>query len=721
MWWEQRSLLSCIAPPVKRTVTLTYNEYYKLSKSWEKNFLGEKQRKLQQTGYLETACDLWGDAGNPEHIIMRDLGRLAVAEYLSQRSYWRIGDCGQWLAIQKPSCTFLSPKFPETPTETEPKKEAVPAVIAPVVPGFGPANRTWEFEGRTDLESDLLIHLDKGHMVDRGGAFPGVVGKTKEDRSPLEIKAVAIMPVSADPCVYANTPENVETAIEERITKKEQECRLNESDNADLKRRIGNIGRTATAKVFTRKAIAEWVAENPLWECAKSGKWTNTRWQNAEGDVVTATVLKYQHKYSIKAEGMKHNKPPRLLIADGDAGQVMGCYAMACMEAIIKKHFPNCHVKGRAKKQAMNEIFKHLRFTPEELGGKGVTAYEGDGSAWDTKCSKTLRDATENVVVWHILDVLIDMVCMTSENADAMKQAMGKKKIRGTFEDKNKEAKRKFITFVINSIRRSGDRGTSILNWWVNMVCTMACLFLEPEIWVENPTVTELVDVSGELRKFKFVWEGDDSGGNTSPPMNSELQKMVEHNWRELGHDMKLFFRPDWINIVGVVCPFDNCGPLPDEWCPELPRAMQNSGLTTSSTATLAWAKNDAKTIKAVAASKAMSRALDFAGKLPTVSEKYLNYAEALGFRSFDPAEVESAELMFRHAVTEDALPTDLAERVREENGKVATGTERKRLRLCQWPATIDELAAFRDYSWDPENLMDVEGFRASLPATWRS
>ena len=182
---------------------------------------------------------------------------------------------------------------------------------------------------------------------------------------------------------------------------------------------------------------------------------------------------------------------------------------------------------------------------------------EGDGSAWDTTCSEELRNCLENPIAYHVASVLKVLMAQPDSWVDAHCQVSVLEELSMTFK-KNAELKR----YIIAAIRRSGHRGTSILNWWVNFVCWHAAIFEQPELFLDLE-VRYGDDHTGICRWLAAAFEGDDSILSTTPRIaeNSELYTSIMQRWERLGFNMEIFIRDKRALFTGYYIALDNDGP----------------------------------------------------------------------------------------------------------------------------------------------------------------
>lgn len=734
---------------IDRKIYLTLPEYRFLEVAFKRNVMGECKPHHTRVAMERAAEAQWKDAGAVDDLVMRTIAPYMVCRYLSQTTMpgcWtsfllRVseapglgwirhslgGHCSLRLRrrpyLDPPSWTSRqSPSGPSTdiPPPSAPPYDTVESFLAPDEPAGAQA------ENVDDSAVRFAAGLGNGNL-DLSQAFPGIIGTTQTPNDPKAVVGVLVFPVGKKPNVYTNCASNLEEAVRVRVKEKAQKCLLREKGHEALLERVGGTVRKFITCVLPESKLDEFRVANPLLEFTRSNKWSQARWDEGVKKMETTLEPRFQHAGQVKAEPMPEGKAPRMICADGDSGQVLSAYTIGCLEYCVKKYFPLATIKGRGKKLAMEQILGNMRMTPKEARRfhSGFTAYEGDGSAWDTKCSTTLRDCIENPMIKHILASHVRNGDVHPEWADALREVIGKPKLRIIMKNKKFQ---EYLDFTIDAIRRSGDRGTSILNWVINYVCTICAIFAHPWFIVQDPTVRIHRDLEGNMRFWVAAYEGDDSAAMTAPKISANFQKQIEDTWIVYGHQMKLVFSTTKINFVGNTCTFDRYGPLPELTCPDLARAMSNSGVSCSPGILQAWRDHDDSTVASIAVAKAVSRAYDFAGVLPTVSRKYLEYASSLLSRDRVALtgkvqdDYEGRELRIR--VTGDMhehvyLP-DVVREIEILNSEIHPDDELKRLHAIGHSATAAELAEFVDWQWTLDSIHDTSGFVGSLPATWR-
>lgn len=575
-------------------------------------------------------------------------------------------------------------------------------------PAAGPTPPTLDTPSTFDDDRNGAEAAEDGRTVVRGEVV-AVLGQNFDKTEPVNhIPVVGLMvgPCQQKPNVYAKTASNIKAAINERITKKAQAPNLSKAD----KERIGSVVRKSMMNgktgVFSKARVQEWACKHFDLEEIRSGKWSLERFRGAIGNLYAKEHPSYSFKADIKCECMPEGKAPRMLIADGDEGQLMALAVVKCFEELLFEHFEKRSIKHAAKKDAMDRVV-------QELKKKGAKAVEGDGSAWDTTCNVLIRSLIENPVLRRIFEILAEYGVIPSTWMEEHSKACEQKKLRLFFSNKFES-----MSATIDAIRRSGHRGTSCLNWWVNFVMWVCSVFKEPARFLDV-NVRKGVDLTGVIRWWNGCFEGDDSLCTMSPPMveGDKLSEVFLKFWKDGGFNMKIVFCSTRATFVGwhIGC-VD--GELTDFRCPELPRALANSGVSVSTEAVKVAKSECRKAANVLAAASALARAADFSGILPSVSNKYLEYAESVTTSDFHDRE------MSIRATGEDGIGAGtIRGMIKERNIGVSPQDELEVLAALGVSATSDEIATFQEYVWsmDPHVLTDYDSFRESLPPSWRT
>jgi hypothetical protein len=114
-----------------------------------------------------------------------------------------------------------------------------------------------------------------------------------------------------------------------------------------------------------------------------------------------------------------------------------------------------------------------------------------------------------------------------------------------------------------------------------------------------------------------------------------------------------------------------------------------------------------------------LARAYEFAGLSPTISTKYLRFYDSLPGKT----EVDHDLIMRTCGGDAEFREGDIVAQIINQNGAALDfdTSEIKRLEMVGFKCTEEELSQFSLRMWDYDLLYDWEGFRASLPQTWRS
>jgi hypothetical protein len=561
--------------------------------------------------------------------------------------------------------------------------------------------------GNTPMQAPVVdLELGGTRVLDTGSKYAAIVGQEKGSARMVngepDIVGAVLLPCSKAPHVFSDSIANVKEAIAERITKKQLPCTLTKDET----QRIGRMVNAALADngPFSRKRIRAWMAKHFDMAEIKSKKWSDERLRKAVDALYTISEPRYQHAAAVKAEQMPEGKAPRMLIADGDAGQVMALMTVSCFESLMYETYEQQSIKHAPRRPAMKRVLNQLRQDAKS------SFIEGDGSAWDTTCGHKVRSMVENPVLKRILEVAREQAVVPEQWLEAHDVSTSKKHLKLKLTEKGM----KTVYEVIDAIRRSGHRGTSCLNWWVNNVLWVCALCQNPEKAI-SATATNFLDFWGQTITMRRAFEGDDSGLTVSPPMVDEKDPRFTYAlefWHRAGFNMKIFLRSGVGLFVGTELALDEFGPT-GEYAPEIARTFQKAGVSCSSTAKQlikAGAGGDGQ-LDNFRSCLALAKAYDFAGIVPSISRKYLLCAQ--GTTEMDH------ELRMRTG--EDSVGSIL-ELIENANAVVSPEDENALLAKLGRDITQVERDAFEAYCWDWEMKATTSHseFYNSLPAKWR-
>jgi len=707
---------------IYRRVNLSQKEFALLDKVVTNQLYSESKDKVYRAIVYARTLQIW-EGGTDDDVAMRTLGAWAVAYYKCQANKITVypGGCSSFLnpctekrtirtrllKTGQPEIT-MTDQAPENDAQGEANDKSPKNKLGYQSEGADYVNKH-EGGGNDDQDSEIRA-ATQGRIVKKECGV-GVVGQSTDDDGKKQICGVLSQPISKEPNVYAQEVLNAMKAIEERINKKQRPYAGSKADEKKIKRMVYQSTHGLKHAPFSTKKVLDLIHEQ-VYDKIKSGKWTDDRVSDAIESLCREIDPGFKLKAAVKLEAMPEEKAPRLLIADEDKGQVMALMTIYCIETCIKRHFPEKGIKGLSKKDAIKRVMKACQ-VPRKVAKKLVTVFEGDGSAWDTTCSASIRELVENPVINHVANLVNGFLEASPQSwADAHATVCAKEKLDITY-SKNKE----FQKITIDAIRRSGHRGTSCLNWWMNFTLWHCSIFEDPEQFLD-PSHRYGTDVTGVKRWMNSAFEGDDSFLVTSPNIapGAALHTCILQFWERVGFNMKIEIREKRALFVGYYIGLDERGPqfnLEKDECmmvPEIDRCFSRAGTSCSAGMIEAFKAGDRKKCTQLAGAAAMSRAYEFAGLAPTVSRKFLQYAEATGFDI-------TYDLQMRTNQAFDDK-NELVDHIVGLNGKC--DIEDKILLSTGFWCSDEERNKFVDHMWDYDRLDDWEGFRESLPESWR-
>jgi len=517
-----------------------------------------------------------------------------------------------------------------------------------------------------------------------------VWGVDMDDADDKKVRGRTIGPCPhGPPVIYANTPACLQYGIQKRMVEKKLPFTPTDED----KQRIGSLvnallnghkkGKFQSAGLFSDKNIDTWCSEHPeLFDC-KSAKWTATRFETSVGNLLVDVAPEFKFSGSIKAESMPRGKAPRVLIADGDSGQLMALLTVKCIEDIVFDHFEDKSIKHRSKEAAMQDVVDALR-RPKK---KKTAIVEGDGTAWDARCSADVRGITENPIVERVTARLME-TCIIPAAWLAEHEKAGKAKTLKLFM-KTKRAK---FRPKIDAIRRSGHRGTSILNWLVNFILWHSSVFKDPACF-SNPKCLNGVDLEGKQRWFHAYFEGDDSIVGTDE-LPATLIAEIKAFWTRCGFEMKLVFGKGTAEFTGYIFGVDDHG-LTGDHLPDPVRGMRTSGVSTSRVAI------DSDLGRATVGRDAMLARAQANRKCGMLCQHYLKLSDMWAAQAGLPDNVDhETEMQLRGHKSDEGLSyCELVEEVRDcvqDDGLELLNrlgyavSESEATSLKMWPASMD-------------------------------
>lgn len=472
-------------------------------------------------------------------------------------------------------------------------------------------------------------------------------------------------PVTCEGVFYASTPNRVFDAIQQRITEKHVPWTMSKHEEEELSGITAQILKemgqsTDNTSLKARNRVIPRMAQFLLFGNIHPKSWTLARAENALSVLMSTYCPDYQFKASVKLERMDPKKPPRMIIADGDQGAIMSALVIGVLERFIFKYYRHKSIKGGPKSEMMKKICNDDLMLGVKDHRKSVIL-ENDGNAYDTCCGVELRGLTENPLIDEVFAQISHLMTPVTHYVEQRKKADRPSKKKGkahaeikisiatnkvvvepilkgdtwkVIEDEvaSKAILKKSVTEHILSIRRSGDKGTSILNWIINIVCWAWVLFGPNGASFTSCNGKRAVDIFGTSRLYKAWFEGDDSLLKLSGADFTDVQlKELGLRWTKLGHRPKLFQRVpgDAAEFCGwkmVVTPEGLDYALAS---PDIPRLFKNVFYSHAKEAVQAAVEGDKEQFAKVVGPALIARAMSIADKFPSVANFLINYAES--------------------------------------------------------------------------------------------
>jgi hypothetical protein len=454
---------------------------------------------------------------------------------------------------------------------------------------------------------------------------------------------------------YANNTDNLRLGIQQRITNSHVPLTASQSqldELSDVARHIAaSIRNDRDFDIMVREVL---FGQKEEYDGIKSKKWHAARFSSQLERLMMEYDPQFKLKTAVKVCRNEPGKAPRVLIADQDAGQVMSCFTIGVLETWLKWRHGKKGIKGKPISSRILDIAADTCRRNNNAAHTTVLL-ENDGSAWDTCCSHELREATENIVIDAVIDRLRDYVIPVNAFSNA-RRAVDKKRnyvmqgkpqviladfidsaiVDDTMNDALFETMRKGVKIRIAAIRRSGDRGTSTLNFLLNMICWSWVLFGVNAVAFLSHMGQACVDIFGARNHAHAWFEGDDSllailRKNAAAFSDAEMAVLTAR-WTLLGHRPKLFRRleGDVVEFVGYKMIAGRDGVDVSTVCVDVPRMLNNIFYSASKDVIRAvTGRNPTEAAKLVAVSL-IARAMHVADRFPSIAFWLLGRSEEL-------------------------------------------------------------------------------------------
>lgn len=585
-------------------------------------------------------------------------------------------------------------------------------------PGFEYLNPGRIAFGRALSEQDqrnrLLMALNESYAINTDGP---IVQVAMENGNEIGVEATQLKSVACGPYVheirnvYSNTNTNMADAIDRRITQKKKPYRLSAEQKRDISRIVDAL--CANGGLYSTKKILD-VVNRVLWEPnfadLKSRKWSNERMVAAVEKLWATMDLEFSLDCFVKTEAQTNSKPARPIKNDGDVGQVMSLLVIAIFDLLTYEEH-KCHaIKHKTKEEALKDVVDMFQ------GKLYMTAT--DGSAWDASCKHEIRDLIENRILFHIMEVVMDLGYVPEQWLQKHQEVNEKKKLRLRF---RRKCFKDNIYHNIEAIRRSGHRGTSSLNWIVNVVLTLYANFpVASCITLLNQAQTRRVVSRWSDKKIWFSWacDGDDMFYGMSHCHTPEQRETELALWdaagftmkvnqedngsfrRFLGHMFGLKNRQEGTGLNGIVLPelLRNLNASHVHCSARINRILETEGLS-------------AQCIREFAPGF-VCRANAFKDFLPGLASKYLELAcHLMGEHDV----LLSHDHAMRLGVEDDSSTSEQIAKVSQHLWG-GTAVDLDTLNTLGMTTTPEQWSAFLCYPWEQTGVFDIGPL---CPSTW--
>lgn len=469
-------------------------------------------------------------------------------------------------------------------------------------------------------------------VQDVGGNKTLICEEEEHDEDAYRI--VKICPAIQERCFHSNDIGNViDAVIERRLIPNRQFTAPKKHSDEIRATTLGLINRYFT--IGDIENVMKWIVDSDPNYISK--KWSEKRYQSAAQNARQRHIPRkgVLHTAAIKLEPHKPGKPPRLLVADGDLGQLTELLIVGVMEKRLFGVYEKESIKGVPKDEAIARVIQRTQMP----GTEPICCMENDGSAFDFSVMIEVRKLVENVVLDRIQHVLEKhLVCGLISEAEAGKRAREKDtfQIRVVPRDHGVMTEelliafsRKSFTVAVDSMRRSGQRGTSSLNWLTSKVLGAWSIFGPNASKMMDKQATGARDVFGKHRKYLPAYEGDDQVATVSPPFTDDEVATLVKRWESIGFGMKVKIckEGDQIEFTGWKMITGPRGPLPGSEVPDLPRQLSHLPYCLSQVGVAAAKIGDEDMLGQIASATLISCAHGLALKAPSVAATLLSWA----------------------------------------------------------------------------------------------
>ena len=556
-------------------------------------------------------------------------------------------------------------------------------------------------EGSHDDGPDTIDQSADGDgLIQKTGCMPALSMKTfgdKRDATDRPAPQLCTLPTGVKVEHWASSDANVDAGVKKRYT----DVVIEPTYPVEVARKLRKWAHELCkdAGPFSKAKILEFASGIGDMEDLQPKSWDKARWDRGYYEALQDTALRVSPGIAIKDEVLEDvgKNKPRFLVADGDKGQVAAKFVIKCFGKLWYRFRTGHHVKYMAKNEAMEMVMRAMKEDPKD----GEALLEGDGAAWDACCNGRIRDDTENIILYHIADVLTEHPLFVKAVSDAHETLNTK----DVLDLKTKGGKK----VVINAIRRSGHAGTSDLNGFINAFLWAVVLTPEPLRYLAGHTVATHWHRKPDPCMVKAIdfFEGDDSLLRV-PASLHQHEEAIQKKWLTFGFHMKLFFR---INEPATFTGYDfsvENGTASGFSVPSIRRNIISSCFTVSTQARIGWRDGKVTDVHDVAENAFLARAVAFEHACPPLANAFVCLAEYHRERGSGSA---MSAFMMEHKGVESTF-ADTCSRIRTSARPVSQEQEKfwSLSAGSEWGAKIPQLAALEKIDAYGAHFLDLVG-----------
>ena len=476
--------------------------------------------------------------------------------------------------------------------------------------------------------------------------FPVLAASSAGPLHGCQFRAVRTGPIGPVVQVWCDDIQTFDLAVDERYTKPHVGVHV-KFTHMD-RRKIGAVNQYLMANIFTRDAVKRWAEDKPDVKSRAAKKWNVDRIDRAARDAAVKGMPAASGSVKCEVLVLRPGKDrrPRPIVADGDLGAICAADACGAIEGCLFAHgaYEDASIKHVDKAKAMDRVAEKLRLS------EGAVINEQDGSAWDGCCGAEVRDACENVIMRHIL---CELVCAQNAGSvdDTLNSAHYRRCATKVLQVRYNKVEGPGERREFPAIRRTGHKGTSVLNYLINLVLTACAIARNPEEAVA--LVASWRENTGNVRAF---FEGDDGiFCGPSKWWTAQREREFLDFWTRAGFIMKIVTSREG-SLAAEFCGWkfgtDKYGIMEEERSPDIKRCLGHASWQHGPELMAAYRAGDMQKVRSLAAGCYISYARLFAGRCTPLTNYFLLLAETLS----DEAEFSEDQLRRWRASTKEVI-----------------------------------------------------------------